>query len=278
MFDRVYVEITNRCNLNCSFCPGTRRPLGEMGPGQFQAVAEKLRPVTGYLYLHVMGEPLLHPELEGLMEIGGALGFKLCLTTNGTLLKRRLEGLRKAQALHKVSVSLHSFEANEGPDLETYLEEVWASGEALARQGVITVFRLWNEGGLERRNREVEEFLARKTGLSPENWPRPRQNTRRLAPRLFLEGGSRFDWPDREAKETGTRFCHGLRTQIGVLWDGTVVPCCLDHEGELALGNLYRQSLRDILEGERARAIYEGFSRRRPTEDLCRRCGYASRF
>ena len=69
-----------------------------------------------------------------------------------------------------------------------------------------------------------------------------------------------------------------LRDQLAVLCDGTVVPCCLDGEGELALGNLFRQELEDILRGERAAAIHAGFDARRPAEELCRRCGYAERF
>ncbi len=278
MFNRVYVEITDRCNLNCAFCPGTRRPLGEMSPQAFAVVAEKLRPVTGYLYFHVMGEPLLHPQLEALLTIAGEKGFKVCLTTNGTLLRKREGVLLAAGSLHKVSVSLHSFEGNGAPDMEAYLTQVWESCRALAGRGVICVLRLWNEGGLEQRNGEIEDFLARKTGTCPADWPQTRQDTWRLAPGVFLERACRFDWPDAGAEETGTQFCYGLRSQMGVLWDGTVVPCCLDHEGDLALGNLLEQDLEEILESPRAKAIYEGFSRRQPSEELCRRCGYASRF
>ena len=95
---------------------------------------------------------------------------------------------------------------------------------------------------------------------------------------LFLEPGERFDWPDPAAPDSGTEFCHGLRSQIAVLCDGTVVPCCLDSEGRLALGNLHRQELAEILASPRATAMAAGFSRRQPSEELCRRCGYAARF
>lgn len=278
MFNRVYVEITNRCNLACAFCPGTRRPPGSMTPDRFRVLADKLRPVTGYLYFHVMGEPLLHPDLGELLAIAGERGFKVCLTTNGTLLERRLETLLGAKALHKVSVSLHSFEGNDGPDMTAYLAQAWESAAALAERGVVTVLRLWNEGGLETQNGAIEAFLARRCGVAPEHWPQTRHNTWRLAENLYLERAAKFDWPDLGAAERGTQFCHGLRSQMGVLWDGTVVPCCLDHEGDLALGNLLDQDLAAILESPRARAIYEGFSRRQPTEDLCKKCGYASRF
>ena len=81
-----------------------------------------------------------------------------------------------------------------------------------------------------------------------------------------------------EAAETGTRFCLGLREQIAVLCDGTAVPCCLDHEGDVPLGNLLEQSLEEILAGPRARELVRGFSEGRPSEELCRRCGFAPRF
>lgn len=111
----------------------------------------------------------------------------------------------------------------------------------------------------------------------PAGYMRP-EDFRRLAEHIFLEQAEKFDWPDPEAPESGTEFCHGLRQQLAVLWDGTVVPCCLDGDGRMALGNLYTSSVEEILASPRAAAIREGFSRRQPSEELCRRCGYAARF
>ena len=101
----------------------------------------------------------------------------------------------------------------------------------------------------------------------------------RIGQRVYLEHGDKFDWPDLTAEDGGNAvFCYGLRDQLGVLCDGSVVPCCLDHEGDLKLGNLFTQDMEEILESERAQAIYEGFNRRKAVEELCRRCGYARRF
>lgn len=123
MFKRVYVEITNVCNLSCSFCPGTGRPARFLAPAEFRILAERLRGHTEYLYLHVMGEPLLHPQLEELLAVARELGFRVCVTTNGTLLPRRGQAL---SGVHKVSVSLHSFEGNDCPgSMEEYLSGVW---------------------------------------------------------------------------------------------------------------------------------------------------------
>ncbi len=278
MFKRVYVEITNICNLSCDFCPGTHRAAGYMVPERFRLAAERLRPYTDYLYFHVLGEPLLHPQLEQLLGIAAEAGFRVCLTTNGTLLPERAAVLASASALHKVSVSLHSFEGNGGGDPAAYLDGVLGAAARLCDRGVLCSLRLWNEGGGDRRNGEILSYLSRALGIDVPSLPADRLGNRKLADHLYLESGARFDWPDPEAPEQSVQFCHALTDQIAVLWDGTVVPCCLDAEGRMALGNLFSRCLDDILAAPRAQAIRKGFAARRPAESLCRRCGYARRF
>ena len=279
MRNRVYIEITNRCNLACDFCHGTKRPLGTMPPEDFRRIAEKLRGETSYLYLHVLGEPLLHPQLKELLAIAGELGFRVCLVTNGTLLHKRREELLAAKSLHKVSVSLHSFEGNGGAgDLPAYLQQVWEVSLPLSERGVLCALRLWNEGTAPRLNGAVEAFLSQRIGRDVESLPRDARGNRTLRPNLFLERAERFGWPDLNAPESGANFCHGFSRQLAVLWDGTVTPCCLDSEGDIPLGNLLSQPLEEILQGERAAAMAAGFAARKPTEELCRRCGYARRF
>lgn len=279
MRNRIYIEITNRCNLACDFCHGTKRPLGTMPPEDFRRIAEKLRGETSYLYLHVLGEPLLHPQLKELLAIAGELGFRVCLVTNGTLLHKRREELLAAKSLHKVSVSLHSFEGNGGAgDLPAYLQQVWEVCLPLSERGVLCALRLWNEGTAPRLNGAVEAFLSQRIGRDVESLPRDARGNRTLRPNLFLERAERFGWPDLNAPESGANFCHGFTRQLAVLWDGTVTPCCLDSEGDIPLGNLLSQPLEEILQGERAAAMAAGFAARKPTEELCRRCGYARRF
>lgn len=277
MLKRAYVEITNVCNLRCAFCPGTRRESRFMTAAEFAAVTARLRGYVGYLYLHVMGEPLLHPALGELLTIAAAQGFRLCVTTNGTLLPSAGETLLECPALHKVSVSLHSFEGNGcGGELEEYLAAVWDFAEKAAARGVAVSLRLWNGGGAAARNGDVLRFLREKTGNAA--WEETRRGGFALRKHIYLEQAEQFDWPDLTAAESGAEFCLGLREQIAVLADGTVTPCCLDHEGDIPLGNLLRQELGEILASPRARGIYDGFSARRPAEALCRRCGYAARF
>ena len=275
---RVYVEITNICNLRCSFCPGTRREKRYLPPEEFRVLAERLRPYTAYLYLHVMGEPLLHPQLEELLHISWEMGFKICLTTNGVLLPDRQALLLSGPPLHKVSVSLHSMEGNGAGELGGYLSGAWEYAVQAARRGTICALRLWNIGGADRRNGEILDFLAEKLGERPLSLPQPRKGSWKLGERLYLEQAEKFEWPDLARPEGPVRVCLGLRDQAAVLCDGAVVPCCLDHEGDIPLGNLLEQDFAEILDSPRARAVYDGFSQGRPSEELCRRCGFAQRF
>ena len=276
MFKRVYVEITNVCNLACSFCPGTWRERRFMTAEEFSRIAARLRGHTRFLYFHLMGEPLLHPELGKLLRIAGENGFRAEITTNGTLLANAGETLLSAGCLHRVNISLQSFEANAGlGGLEGYIASCSGFAQRCAESGRLCYFRLWNGGGDNERNGEI---LALLEGRFPRPW-RPGQRNETLRENVFLEHGERFDWPGPGAVDRGERvFCRGLRDHIGVLCDGTVVPCCLDGEGAMPLGNLHEAELGSILASPRARAIYDGFTARRASEELCRRCGYARRF
>ena len=278
MLKRAYVEITNICNLHCAFCPGTKRTPRTMPPEDFARILDRLEGHVQYVYLHIMGEPLLHPRLPELLHLAAQRALRVCITTNGTLLGRQADALLRADALYRVAVSLHSIEENGGDPsaARQYLETVWSFAERAAAQGVIVALRLWNEGAADTGNGVILDFLRDKTGAK--NWNQPRKSSFKLYDNLYLELERAFAWPDLSADEVPTEFCRALREQIGVLADGTVVPCCLDHEGDLALGNLLTQTLDDILSGARAREMFDGFSRRRPTEALCRRCGYATRF
>ena len=273
-FQKIYVEISNLCNLKCSFCPGTKRPGRRMTAVEFSALLPKLRPWTDYLYFHLMGEPLCHPELAAFLALAEKQGFRVILTTNGTLLPK-MHWLLEMPALHKVNISLHAFEANVGgTSLEEYVDGCLGFGIASAGRKLV-VYRLWNQGGQDALNRKILEQLHE---AFPAPWEQKRQGIR-MGEKTFLEYGDKFDWPDLSAQEgSGRVFCYGLRDQLGVLCDGTVVPCCLDHEGDLALGNVFAQPLEEILESPRAKAIYDGFSHRQAMEPLCRRCGYARRF
>ncbi len=274
MYSRVYVEITNVCNMRCSFCHGHGRQPRRMEREEFARILEQLQGRTGYIYYHLMGEPLTHPGLPEFLRMAKEAGFRSVLTTNGTLLHKHGQALLEA-GLHKVSISLHSFEEGSEEAFADYIRRCAEFAEQAFAAGTIAVFRLWNRGHDGGRNRQILALLKK---YLPGDWT---ENSRglRIRDRLVLEWGDRFLGPDREAPDQGAQvFCYGLRDHFGILCDGTVVPCCLDSDGVIALGNIYTESLGDILSSPRAKAMVEGFSCRRATEELCRRCDYARRF
>ena len=273
-YSRVYVEITNLCNRSCSFCPGTRRPPRTMAVPEFRLICEKLRGVTDYIYLHVMGEPLIHPSLGEFIEIASEMGYKVAITTNGTLLPRRQVELLDSQ-IYKVNISVHSFEEGTNEEYLSYIDSCLDFADKASEQGILVTLRLWNRGYDKGRNIDTLAILREKF---PGDWVYGERGAR-IRHRLHLEEGERFSWPDMEADYLGERvFCHGLGDHFGVLSDGRVIPCCLDREGAITLGNIFDEDVQSILSSERALAMKDGFSRKIATEELCRRCGYARRF
>ncbi len=274
MYSRVYVEITNICNRSCSFCHGTKRPPRLMTMDEFSLVCEKLSGVTEYLYLHVMGEPLTHPLLCDFVAHATKKGFKVAITTNGTLLDSYGESIIKA-GVYKVNISLHSFEFSDDEKHERYIKSCLDFADLASKSGVLTVLRLWNGGVEKTLNDETHSLMREKF---PEEWHFGSRGAR-IRNKLHLEYGERFIWPDINADNMGSEvFCHGLGDHFGVLSDGSVIPCCLDSDGEITLGNIYTQNIEDILSCARARVIKEGFQNKKAVEELCQKCSYARRF
>jgi radical SAM protein with 4Fe4S-binding SPASM domain len=284
-FKKVYIETTNVCNLKCSFCPATKRLPRFMNVREFASIIEKVKPFSDYVYFHLMGEPLLNPDLESFLKICFDNLMKVNITTNGTLLHKTGGILLNAPALRKVSVSLHSFEANVNNDaLCEYISNVVEFIENAIQKGIICELRLWNmdSGELKGSNNLNGEIIKRlEEAFHPEfdlEHAMKSESNIKLKDRLFIHKNEMFEWPDIDRQTVEEEaFCYGLRDQFGILADGTVVPCCLDSEGNIPLGNIFERSLKDILSSQRARRIYEGFSKRKAVEELCCKCGYAKR-
>ena len=274
-YSRVYVEITNICNRACSFCPGTKREKERMTLERFDLILGKLKGITEYVYLHVMGEPLTHPELVKFIDLASSRGFKCAITTNGTLLRKRADELL-ASSLYKMNISVHSFENGTEEEYLSYLTGCFDFADKASKQGILTVLRLWNRGFDGGRNLDTLAILREK--FKGEEWKEGAAGFR-IRHKLHLEWGDRFEWPDVECDEIGDAvFCHGLGDHFGILVDGRVIPCCLDREGAIELGNVLTDDLGAVLSSERAEAMRTGFKKKRATEELCRKCGYARRF
>lgn len=286
-FKKVYVEITNVCNLQCDFCPKTKRKHKFLSVQEFEHIIEEVAPYTNYIYLHIMGEPLLHENLKEFIEIAAKKNIKVNLTTNGTLLNSEKDFLLELSALRQINISLHSYEANDqNINLQDYVKSVMKFvRKATERSDLLCSVRLWNMDfgdikGANSLNREILELIEQELEIKDSLEEKLcKDRSCKVSHNVYLNMARKFEWPDIERDMLQEEvFCYGLRDQIGILVDGTVIPCCLDSEGTINLGNLYENSLDRILSSERAKNLYDGFSRRMAVEELCKRCGYASRF
>lgn len=287
-FKKFYIEITNVCNLACSFCPQTKRQPEFMDIETFGKILDQIKLYTKYIYFHVKGEPLLHPNIDQFLDLSYEKGFQVNITTNGTLINKVKDKIIMKPALRQVNFSLHSLSGNIGCDNEDeYMNHILAFvKEANEKTDVITSFRLWNleqdnVANLEnKKNQEMLEVIEEAFHLTY----RIREEVTpgrgiKIADRIYLNQDHEFQWPDlKEEEDDGIGFCYGLRNQVAILVDGTVVPCCLDGEGVINLGNIKDTHFSEIVESERANNISEGFSRRYAVEELCRKCGYRKKF
>lgn len=285
---KIYIEITNQCNLACVFCPKTKRKPEFMTMDMFRKIVEQIRPFTDYIYFHVKGEPLLHKEIGTFLDISYEKGLQVNITTNGTRIQEVQDQIMHKPALRQMNFSLHSFDGNQGiTDKDQYIDHIlFFVKKAIKYTDMIISLRLWN---LEKDNGVHNERKANRDILQriEEEFDLPYRIQEKMIPgrgikisdRVYLNQDYEFQWPDLQIKEESkTGFCYGLRHQAAILVDGTVVPCCLDGEGIIRLGNIYETPFSEIIEGKRARNLYEGFSRREAVEELCRKCGYRKRF
>jgi len=283
-FKKMYIEITNVCNLSCDFCPKNSRTQKFMSLEEFDLITTRLQGFGKFINFHVMGEPLLHPQLGNFLLVAEKKDFQVNITTNGTLINKVSEILLNSKALRQVNFSLHSFDANESSvSMEDYLENIVRfTKHALDKGDLYVSYRLWNleDFNCNSENEKIFGFLEKSFSLDYRLKEELIEKASiKLSENLHLNLANKFDWPDIEKEEAGGRaFCYGLRDQIGVLVDGTVIPCCLDNEGTINLGNLLKQPMDEILESERVKKIYNGFSEGRAYEELCKRCGYRNRF
>ena len=287
-FKKFYIEITNVCNLSCTFCPQTLRDPEFMSIETFSKILDQIKPHTDYIYFHVKGEPLLHPKLDEFLDLSYEKGFKVNITTNGTLINKVKDKIILKPALRQINFSLHSFDGNEGA---TCKDEYVSNIISFVKQAIDTTetlfsLRLWNLNVDNITNIQVKKnsdllFEIEKSFKLPYKIQEEITPGRgiKICDKVYLNQDHEFKWPDLlEEEDSSPGFCYGLRNQVAILVDGTVVPCCLDGEGVINLGSIHETHFSEIVESQRARDIFNGFSRREAIEELCRKCGYRKKF
>jgi radical SAM protein with 4Fe4S-binding SPASM domain len=280
-YERVFIEITNVCNLACSFCCANKRQKQFISRELFEKVIDQSVPLVKEVVFHVLGEPLLHPQLEYFVDYARSAGLSVMITTNGTLLSPKFANVFAAKKIRQINISLHAIEQVDNK--EEYLKNIFDFVFPLNKNDpdIYINLRLWNI--LSETNTEVVQGLNscfNKKIVLPDKLDQFKDDkSYKLMDRIYLHLDTRFVWPDLSLPVIGEQgFCYGLNSHFGVLVDGTVVPCCLDGGGDIALGSIMNDDLNNILKLPRAKAIIDGFRQRKIKEELCKRCDYRTRF
>ena len=261
MFKKIYLEITNNCNLDCSFCIKNKRDKKFIEIEDFKIVLAKLKNYTKYLYFHIMGEPLLHPHINELIDLASKDYF-VNITSNGYLIK----GIEENKNIRQINISLHSFDLKYKKSLDEYINDIFSSVDKLLVNNTIVKYRMWVDSVNKDEviNKLEEKYKTKINGDSV-----------KLAPNVYYEVEHEFIWPSLDNdyySEEGS--CRALRDHLGILVDGTIVPCCLDSEGTIKLGNIYKNEINDIINSDLFKEMKQGFLDNKKIHELCRKCNF----
>lgn len=261
MFKKVYIEITNICNLSCSFCVMNKRDKQFMNISDFKMILNKLHGYTKYLYFHVMGEPLMHPEINKLIDYASN-DYYINVTTNGFLIER----IKDNKNIRQINISLHSYDDKYSISLEDYLDNIFTTCDELSKSNTYINYRLWVDS---KYKKDIINKLEEKYNIKINS------EHIKIRDNIFLDFDRSFIWPSLNnniVSKTGS--CLGTREHIGILVDGTVIPCCLDSEGIINLGNIYKQELNDIITSEKFLKLRNSFLQNKKICELCQKCNF----
>lgn len=258
---KIYLEITNNCNLNCNFCLKNNRKKENMSLDDFKLILPKLKGYTNYLYFHVYGEPLMNPNINSLIDYASK-DFKINITTNGYLINK----IKNNKNIRQVNISLHSYDSKYKVSISDYLNNIINSVNSLKEYTFIS-YRIWVNNSY---TKEILDYISNYYSVSVST-----DSSIKLDNNVYLDFSNEFIWPELSNSVTiNNGTCYGLRDHIGILVDGTIVPCCLDTRGIINLGNIYNDSLDDVLNSKRVINMVNGFKCNKRVEELCKKCNF----
>lgn len=275
MYKRIYIEITNICNLNCSFCPKNSREKQYMDTETFTHVLNKIKNETNHIYLHVMGEPLLHPQFSELLNILSNTNLEVNLTTNGLLLEKQINQINNCKNIRKISVSVQALEESNVCDYKNILSNILSTLDNV-RNDIIVEYRFWNHDKTT-KTREMTDLILNHYDTE-KNYPKKLTNNKyenkiKLKDNTYIMYGETFTWPIND-NNNNQGYCQALKNQLGILVDGSVIPCCLDNEGKMILGNILDNSLEEIRNSKFYQELLINFRQNKRITNLCKQCNF----
>ncbi len=278
--EKIYLEIGNICNLSCPFCLVPRRPPQTMAKDQILQILPQIQKIASSVCLHVLGEPLFHPEFDTICDLFTTWDIPVQITTNGTLLHQKQTKLLEQNSIQQINISAHALDSLPFSlgcqEILTQIRD-FCNQAHIARPDLYINLRFWNYHDLGKSRafqffKSLFHFDDSKIDI---RW----KKSFLLQDRAYLNFDSQFQWPcPAHPVRSEKGYCYGLSSHCGILANGDVAPCCLDGNGEIVLGNCLITPLEDILSSPRAQNMVAHFNKGELIEPLCRRCDFISRF
>jgi radical SAM protein with 4Fe4S-binding SPASM domain len=281
-FRRIYLELTNACNIACPFCPENNRPVRNISLSELNAVIPQISVCTDEIRPHLLGEPLVYPYFEEFCRLCEDYSLAVKVTTNGLLLDEKHSKLLRSGCIKEINFSLQSYYPQTHGSEESYVASLidFSESQETLSQGIYINYRIWNlDNGIIPASHKILLSLIlqhyNKTSVLPDIGVR----SLRLSDRRRISFDNRFEWPSlKHPIRSVTGRCHGTVSHIGILSDGSVVPCCLDSQGTIVLGKIFEKPLSEIADSMRLTAMTDGFNNGQCVEELCKRCTFIKRF
>ena len=266
----IYIEPTNICNLQCSFCfhanNAMRRKKGTMTFKTFKRLVDDVKSFKPNLVLHHSGESFVHKELFDFIRYAKKAGLRVSLTTNGTLVdKNDFEILDTG--IDGINISLAGVDKEDyanvrpGTEFDTLMENITALAKNKLKRNLATKLTI-NVVETKFNRPKIPLFKKRIESINGIDG---------VIVRRLMDWGGTLDisklhitpfwrsWAMYANKyfklATKGTLCEAINDGGAILWNGTVVPCCIDFNGTMTLGNINEQKFLDIWNGEKSNQI-----------------------
>lgn len=275
-FRHIYLEITNICNLSCPFCSIDDRKKEYMKLDDFKRYALMCKEYTNSIYLHIKGEPLMHPNFTEILDYLEAINLKVKLTTNGDFLNKNQDDILKHSNILRMNISLQSLVTKTLEEVEVYLKNLVGFLEKATNSGKMSIsLRLWND----KENLKVTEYNTYIKNYLKEYFHSDFIDSKAIIPHVYASIEDEFTWPSEKDKDNLEKTkCLGGSTHIGILVNGEVVLCCLDSSGKTSFGSLKNKTLKEIVESDKFNKIVNDLKNGKPYFEICQKCTYRNRF
>lgn len=264
-FKKVYIEICNGCNLNCDFCIKNSRQVKYIKRDEYEYIINKIAGYTKEIYLHVLGEPLMHKDINYFIDYAHNMGILVNITTNGYLINK----IKDNKNIHRLNISMHSFNSRYGIGIDEYIDNVFYVVDNL-RDKTFVSLRLWVK---TENTKKILEYINKRYGtkiLETDN-----NKKIKISNNLIIDSFHEFIWPDiNNSYYNENGRCNGLIDHFGILSTGEIIPCCLDSKGIINLGNIYQDNLEDVFNSKLVKEMREGFLNNKKCQELCRHCSF----